>query len=191
MAARFRRGGTAYAHDGRRYTVDDVDGGIVYCSAPGGAEAEFPESALMNEAEWAARSDGRRDLAYSRLKQARAYLNPVAGLDRVASEQLLAKAERLSPGLLDFTAYTVAMRSLAELGSKDLVAGLSIAKCREVFDAAVPEIRAGLLATLLDARPEALVGAGRLGDNLMRALLEKGLARHQAEFDSFRDRRRR
>lgn len=191
MASRFRRGGTAYAKDGRSYTVDDVDGGIVYCSSPGGAEAEFPESALLNEAEWAARSDGRRDLAYTRLKQARVYLQPVARLDRVPSEQLLAKAELLSPGLLDFTAYTVAKRALAEAGGEDLLAGLSIAKCRDVFDAAKPEIRAGLLATLLDAPPAALVGAARLGDNLMRALLEKGLARHQAEFDSFRDRRRR
>lgn len=190
MAGRFRRGGMAYAKDGRSYTVDDVENGMVYCSSPGGAEAEFPESALLNEAEWAVRSDGRRDLAYTRLNQARAYSQPIARLDRAASEQLLAKAERLAPGLLDFAAYTVALRTLSEVGSDDLTAGLSIAKCRNVFDAAKPEVRAGLLATLLEAPPEGLVQAGRLGDNLMRAMLEKGMARHKDAFDAFRDRRR-
>lgn len=191
MAGRFRRGGVAYAKDGRRYTVDDIDGGVVYCSSSGGAEAEFPEGALLNEAEWAARSDGRRDLAYTRLKQARAYTQPLATLDRKASEETLAKVERLEPGLLDFAAFTVATRALTETGGEDLLAGLSIAKCREVFDAARPDIRAGLVATMLDAPPQGFVGAGRLGDNLMRAMLKKGLERHEAAFDAFRDRRRR
>lgn len=191
MAGRFRRGGTAYAKDGRRYTVQDVEDGVVYCAAPGGAEAEFPEGALFNEAEWAARADGRRDLGYTRLKQARAYTQPLATLDRKAAEETLAKVERLEPGLLDFVAHTVATRALGDLGEAELAAGLSITKCREIFDAARPDIRAGLVATLLDAPPQAFVGAGRLGDNLMRAMLKKGLERHEAAFDAFRDRRRR
>jgi hypothetical protein len=191
MAVRFRRGATAYARDGRRYTVDEVEDGMVYCSAPGGAEAEFPESALMNEAEWAARADGRRDLAFTRLRQARVYTQPAAKLDRAAAETTLVKADRLEPGLLDFAAFTVAQRALAETGGEDRSGDLSIARCRELFDAAGPDIRAGLLALLLQARPDAFVGAGRLGDNLMRAMLEKGLAAHRAAFDAFRDRRRR
>lgn len=191
MAPRFRRGAAAYAKDGRTYVVDEVEDGIVYCSSSGGAEAEFPEAALMNEAEWVARSDGRRDLAYTRLKQARAYVAPVGKLDRAASEQMLVKAERLSPGLLDFTAFTVATRALSETGDQELVPGLSIPKCREVFDAAVPEKRASLLAGVLGTAPDALVSAGRLGDNLMRAILEKGLANTADAFEAFRDRRRR
>lgn len=192
MPPRFRRGVRAYAKkDGRSYTVEAVEEGIVYCTAPGGAEAEFPEAALMTEAEWAARSDGRRDSLYGRLKQARAYMAPAVRLDGKACEQLLVKAERLSPGLLDFAAFTTAVRVLEETGERDLVAGLSIPKCRDVFDAAAPEARAGLLAALLDAQPAALADAARLGDNLLRALLDKGLAARAEEFEAFCDRPRR
>src|SRR5690348_12476370 len=71
MSPRFRRGGTVYAKDGRSYVVEAVEDGMVYCTQSNGAETEFPESALLNETEWAARSDGRRDVSYSRLKQSR------------------------------------------------------------------------------------------------------------------------
>lgn len=191
MAVRFRPGAIAYAKDGRSYTVDMVDGGTVYCSSPGGAETEFPETALMTEAEWAARSGGQRDQVYMRLRQSRAYAAPTAKLDRAAASQLLAKVERLSPGLLDFVAFTVATDILAESGGRSLVAELSIPKCREVFEAATPEIRASLLAGVLGTPPDVLVGAGRLGDNLMRAMLEKGLTARADAYESFRDRRRR
>lgn len=191
MASRFRRGALAYAKDGRSYTVESVEDGVVYCASSGGAEAEFPEAALMTEAEWAVRSDGRRDGLYGRLKQARAYAGPAARLDRSASEQLLARIERLSPGILDFTAFTTATRILEETGEHDLVPALSIRKCRDVFDAASPETRAGLLAALLDAQPAALVDAARLGENLLRALLDKGMASRAEEYESFCDRPRR
>lgn len=191
MASKFAPGAIAYAKDGRSYTVEDVDAGIVYCRGSNGAEADFPEAALMTGAEWAARSSGRRDVSYARLKQARVYAATGAKLDRTAAAQLLAKIERLSPGLLDFTAFTVASRVMRENGDDDLVAELSIVKCRELFDAAAPEVRASLLANLLGAPPAVLVDAGRLGDNLMRAMLEKGLAPHMEALESFRDRRRR
>jgi hypothetical protein len=191
MAARFYRGATAYAKDGRSYVVDEVEGGIVYCSASNGTETEFPEAALLNEAEWDARSDGRRDVSYARLKQSRAYTTSAGKLDRAACERLLAKIEPLSPGILDFAAFTVATRIMEEHGDRDLVSGLSIVKCRAIFDAAAPEIRATLLADILATPAGVLVDAGRLGDNLMRAMLEKGLAAHAAAFESFRDRRRR
>ena len=191
MASRFRRGAAAYTKDGRKYVVDDVADGVVYCSSPSGAEAEFPEASLMNDAEWAARSDGRRDLVYLRLKQARAYTVSPEKLDRAAAERLLSKVERLSPGILDFTAFTTATRIMEENGDQSLLPELSIAKCRAVFDAATPEIRAGLLAHVLNTPPGTLVGASRLGDNLMRAMLEKGLAASADAFESFRDRPRR
>lgn len=191
MTARFSRGAAAYARDGRSYIVEEVVDGIVYCTASNGAESEFPEAALLNEAEWAARSDGRRDVSYLRLQQSRVYATAAVKLDRAASAQLLAKIERLSPGLLDFAAFTVATRIMVENGDHDLVPGLSIVKCRAVFDAAKPEIRASLLADLLGAPPVALVDAGRLGDNLMRAMLEKGLAAQEEAFEAFRDRPRR
>jgi hypothetical protein len=190
MAAKFRPGATAYAPNGRAYVVDDVADGVVYCSLPSGAESEFPETALLTEAEWQARSDKRRGLVHDRLKQSRAYTEMRAKLDPAACEQMLAKSERLSPGLLDFTAFSVATRIVVDSGDQDLVPGLSIAKCRAAFDAARPEIRAGLLADLLGTPVDILVGAGRLGDNLMRAMLDKGMAGSAAAFETFRDRRR-
>ena len=44
-----------------------------------------------------------------------------------------------------------AARTLAEIGDADQAAELSVAKCREIFDAAKPEIRASLLAAVIDA----------------------------------------
>ena len=196
MPPKFPRGATVYARDERSYVVQEVEDGIVYCSSAGGAEAEFPEAALLTNAEWAARSDGRRNLLYTRLKQTRAYtsptnLRPGSKLDRAASAQALLKIERLLPGILDFIAFTVAERSVEESGDADLLPGLSIGKCREIFEAAPPDVRAALLAGVLGIRPEVLVDAGRLGDNLMIAMLDKGLAARSAAFESFRDRRRR
>jgi hypothetical protein len=191
MASKFRRGALAYAKDGRSYVVEDMDAGMVYCSADNGAETEFPETALMTEAEWAARADGRRDVSYSRLKQSRVYAATTAKLDRAAATTLLAKIERLSPGLLDFTAFQVASRTVTENGDADLIPGLSIIKCRGLFDAATPEVRASLLAGMLGIAPAVLVDAGRLGDNLMRAMVEKGLMAQAEAFEAFGNRRRR
>lgn len=191
MTIRFTRGARAYAKDGRSYIVDEVEDGIVYCSTTDGAETEFPETALMNEAEWAARSNSRRDQLYTRLKQARAYATPAAGLDRAAAQVMLAKADRLTPGLLDFVAFLVAQRIVRENRDDDLLAELSVVKCRAVFDAAPPEVRATLLAGILGAAVKPLIDAGRLGDNLMRAMLEQGLTAHRADFESFGERRRR
>jgi len=191
MTAKFAPGDTAYAKDGRSYIVEDVDAGIVYCVGSNGAEADFPEAALMTAAEWAGRSSGRRDVSYARLKQASVYKMSGVKLDRAAATQLLAKIQRLSPGLLDFAAFTVASRVMRENGDDDLVGELSIVKCRELFEAAAPEVRASLLATLLGTPAAVLVDAARLGDNLMRAMVEKGLAPHTEAFEAFGSRRRR
>lgn len=190
MPPRFRAGAAAYAKDGRRYVVDEVADGVVYCSSPGGAETEFAESQLMNEAEWSARSGGRPEMLYGRLRQARAYAPYKGPLDRAGAEQLLAKAERLFPGILDFTSFTVASRVMSETGNQDFVPELSIVKCRAIFDAAVPETRASLLAGLVGAPPDRLVSASRLGDNLMRAMIDKGLEASAVSFEDFRARRR-
>jgi len=191
MASRFFRGSIVYAKDGRSYVVEEIDDGIVYCSSESGAETEFPEAALLNETEWAGRSNGRRDQLYLRLRQARPYAAPAGKLDSAACERLLTKIERLSPGILDFAAFTVAKRIMAENKDDDLLPELSIVKCRETFDAVQPEIRAGLLAEILGTPAPVLLDAGRLGDNLMRAMIEKGLASRADDFDNFRDRRRR
>ena len=191
MASRFSPGSIAYARDGRSYTVEIVDGGTVYCTASNGVETEFPESSLLSESEWAARSDGRRDVSYSRLKQARAYSSSADMIESKAAEDLLAKAERLSPSLLDFTAFTVAQQILTENGDHDLMSGLSIVKSRQIFDEARPEIRARLLAGVLGTRADTLASAVKLGDNLLRAMLEKGLDAHASAFEDFLDRPRR
>jgi hypothetical protein len=189
MASKFRLGTIVYTHDGRRYFVDEVDDGIVYCSSDSGAETEFPESKLLTEAEWKARSDGKRTDLYPRLKQAPPYTN-APKLDRSAAEQMLLKVGRLAPSVLDFVAHDVAARILTENGDGDLVGGLSIVKCRGIYDSADPAVRAGILAQALGVAPDVLVGAARLGDNLMRAMLDKGLASHAEAFEAFQGRRR-
>jgi hypothetical protein len=188
MSIRFPPGAAAYAKDGRRYIVDEVAHGVAYCTAPGGAETEFPEAQLATEAEWSARSGNRRDMTYTKVKQARAYAAYKGPLERAASEYFLKQAEQLYPGLLDFAAFSVASRALDELGDRALIPELSIIKCREVFEAATPQTRATLLAGMLGAVPEKIVAGARLGDNLARAMIEKGL--DAAAFEAFGSRRR-
>jgi len=185
---RFPPGAVAYAKDGRRYVVDEVADGMAYCTAPGGAETEFPESQLMTEAEWTARSGNRRDVIYGKIKQARAYAPYKGTLERAASEDFLKKAEQLFPGLLDFAAFSAASRALDECGDRALIPDLSIIKCRELFESATPQTRATLLAGLVGAVPEKIVGGARLGDNLARAMIGKGL--DAAAFEAFGSRRR-
>lgn len=188
---RFLPGAAAFAKDGRRYIVDEVADGVVYCSSAGGAETEFAASQLMNEAEWTARSSGRRDTLYAAVKQARAYAPYKGSLDQAGAAKLLTQAERLFPGILDFTAFTMASRVMAETDNQDFASELSIGKCREIFEGAMPQTRATLLAGLVGAPPDRLVSAGGLGDNLLRAMVDKGLgATGDASFEAFRARRR-
>jgi hypothetical protein len=197
MATRFRRGATAYDKHGRAYVVEDVEGGMVYCSAENGVETEFPEAALVTEAEWQTRHthtpDAKRapigERLYERVKSSRVYMAPTGKLDPAASQQVLAKVERLLPGILNFAALITAERALdadGDAGQSDL----SLVKCREVFDAAKPETQASLVAGLFGSPPEVFVGLGRLGDNLMRAMVDKFLDTYGPEFDRFRAARR-
>ena len=188
MPNRFPPGAAAYTKDGRRYVVEEVADGLVYCTAPGGAETEFPEAQLMNEAEWTARTGGRREMLYSRLKQAKAYAPPRVALDHAGAQRLVTKAEQLFPGILDFVAFTVASRALTETGDQSFIPELSIIKCREIFDGAPVETRAGLIAAQLGAAPDKLISAAGLGDNLARAMIEKGL--NADAFEAFGSRRR-
>ncbi len=192
MSSRFPRGSTVYAKDGRSYIVEEVADGIVYCTTSNGTETEFPESLLTTESERAVRARGqaKREVPYARMKQARHFLPAGEKLDAAASERMLAKADRLSAGLLDFTAFTVATRILAEHKEDDLASQLSIRKCREMFDAAPQAVRARLLAELLGANPDALVSAGGLGDNLLKAMVTQGLEAHAAAYEDFQDRPR-
>lgn len=64
MTEKFPVGSTAYTKEGRAYTVEEVGGGIVYCSLPNGTETDFPEEALLNEQEWLGRSGGQDDVIY-------------------------------------------------------------------------------------------------------------------------------
>jgi hypothetical protein len=133
-------------------------------------------------------------MLYTRLKQARAFAPPKGqptkgGPDPAGSEQALARADRLFPGILDFTAFTAASRALVDSGDASFIPELSIVKCRAIFDAAPPATRAGLLAGMIGAVPDAMVNASKLGDNLARAMIEKGLDR--TAFEAFVGRRRR
>ena len=142
----------------------------------------------MNEAEWTARTGGRREMLYSRLKQAKAYAPPRVALDHAGAQRLVTKAEQLFPGILDFVAFTVASRALTETGDQSFIPELSIIKCREIFDGAPVETRAGLIAAQLGAAPDKLISAAGLGDNLARAMIEKGL--NADAFEAFGSRRR-
>ncbi len=190
MASKFRRGALAYTQNGRSYVVDEVDDGVVYCSTDSGAETEFAEASLMTEAEWNAKPSHRTGLLYEKLKASRAYTGTAPKVDRAAAEQVLAKIEGLRPGMLDFVAFTIAARSLTDAGDGGLVEQLSIVKCREVFESAKPELRTGLLASIFGTPPDVLAGAGKLGDNLMRAMIEKGMTTHESDFAVFSGRRR-
>lgn len=191
MASRFAAGTTVYTADGRSYVVETTDGATVYCTASNGAESEFPESALMSEADWANKSNGRRDISYTRIKQSRLYSTITEKTDPAKAEQLVAKAEKLEAGLLDFVAYTVAARILTENKDYELLPALSIVKSRDIFDAARADIRAELLANVLATGPQKLIDAMPLGDNLLRALIQKGIETHGAAFEDFMDQPRR
>jgi len=193
MPNRFPRGSTVYAKDGRSYVVEEVADGIVYCTAANDAETEFPESTLMTEDEWKGqtRAGVRREISYDRIRQARHFIPTGEKLDAAASEQMLTKADKLSPGLLDFAALSVAERILGEHKEDHLISQLSVRKCREVFNAAPPAVRARLLAELLGARPDALVSGARLGENLLKAMIVKGLEPLQDDYEAFQDRPRR
>lgn len=192
MPSKFAPGSTVITKDGRAYIVNEVEDGIVYCRSDGGAETEFAEAALFTEAEWAAKSGGRREQFYTRLKQSKAYAQAASATkDALASTAVLQKIERLSPGLTDYAAFVSATRALGETGDDDMADDLSVKKVRAVFDGAHVTTRLGLMAHLLGQAPAALLDAGRLGDNLMRALIEQGLAPQMDAFDEFLDRPRR
>lgn len=191
MTSRFAVGSKAIAKDGRVYTVDEVTGGMVYCRSAAGVETEFPEANLATEAEWAGQADGRRDLAYSRIRQSSAFTTPAGKLDRAGAERLLAQADRVVLGLLDFTAYTSAVRVLEDQRDHAGAENLSIIKCRKVFDAATPEVRVSLLASVLATDAPTLLSAARLGDNMAKAMMDKGLALRAESFEDFCDRPRR
>jgi hypothetical protein len=143
---------------------------------------------LLDEAEWAARAGNRTDRLYGAIRQAKAYAPYAGRLNRAAAERLLAKADRLVAGMLDYAAFVTAERALAETGQAG--AELSIVKCREIFDTAPPETRAALLAGLIGSKPDVLVGAADLGDNLLRAMLAKAGAAGSVSFEEFGTRRR-
>lgn len=192
MASKFRRGAIAYDKQGRSYVVEDVEDGIVYCSAENGVETEFPETALATESEWQTRHTRREskrrpvdDRVYDRIRASRVYLAPTGKLDAGAAEQALAKVERLLPRFLDFAAVIAAERALDADGDSGL-ADLSTVKCREIFDAAKPETRASLVAGLIGSPPHVFVGAARIGDNVMRAMLNKFLEAYGIEFEQFK-----
>jgi hypothetical protein len=191
MPSRFKAGDAAYSKDGNRYVVDAVDGSTVYCTSSNGAEADFSEASLLTAAEWSVRGDGRRDASLTRLKQARVYTASGDAVDRNAAEQLLVKIERVRPSLLDFVAFSVAQKVLIENGDQDLAEDFSIVKARALFDGAKPEIRARMLANMLGAPVATLASGAGLGDNLLRAMVDKGMAPHDAAFEDFLDRPRR
>jgi hypothetical protein len=190
MPQKFRRGAVAYTENGRRFTVESVEDGTAYCVGDNGAETEFAEAALLSEAEFLARSEKRAGNVYDKIKRARPYMMASGRLDRAAATSVLTRIEKLNPGILDFTAFITASRILTDAGEAAAIDSLSISKCRTVFDAASPEIRASLLATLLATPADRLIDAAPLGDNLLRALVEKGMTAQADAFEEFCDRPR-
>jgi hypothetical protein len=184
--ARFKRGAAAYSKDGSRYEIEDIEDGVVYCRLPNGAETDFPAEQLMTEAEWSARSDGRREKIYAKLAASKLFTTGAAGLNAASSAATVAKVVRLLPGIQDYAAVKAAGQILKDTGDGDLAAGLSTSKCRAVYEAAQPEVQAGIVAHALGIQPGVLVSAGQLGDNLMRAMLTKAIEENAADFQQFR-----
>jgi hypothetical protein len=194
MAHRFSPGDTVYGKDGRAYTVEAIDGNTVYCTSSNGTETEFPLDMLFTQSTWT-QSDARprhdkREISYPRLAQSRHYIPGPTKIAPAAAEHMLGRTNALFPSLIDFAAFTVAARFLAEHKDDDLIDQLSIVKSRAVFDGAPSTVRARLLAEMLEAQPEALVSAAGLGDNLLRAMIDKGMAEHERAYDEFQDRPR-
>jgi hypothetical protein len=188
MSSRFPPGAIAFAKDGKRYVVEEVVDGIAYCHSDSGAEAEFSVSQLKTEAEQAAETGGQRELLYARLGQSSVYAPYKGMIDRRDAEHLLARAAWLFPGLLDFAGVHAAEQAFRKMASGRPLPELSIVKCRALFDAAPPETRVNLLAAMVDAAPEKLASAAKVGDNLIRAMIAKGL--DAAAFEAFGSRRR-
>ncbi len=191
MDERFPPGSTAYTKDGRAYTVEEVAGGIVYCSLPNGTETDFPETQLLTATEWQGQSGGQDDVLYGRVARAKAYAMLATKVDPSAAASFLQRADQLSPGLLDFAAVTIAERALADSGHGAQAEGLSIIKCRKVFDDRAPEVQLSALASVLGADAKVLAGMANVGDNLIRAILDQGMASHAQAFEDFCDRPRR
>lgn len=194
MAHQFSPGDTVYGKDGRTYTVEAIDGNTVYCTSDKGVETEFPLEMLFTQSTYTQTEVkstlGKGEISYQRLRQSRHYTPGTTKLAPAAAEQLLAKTNSLFPSLVDFAAFTMAARILTEHKEEDLIDQLSIVKSRAVFDDAPPAVRARVLAELLGAQPEALASAAGLGDNLLRAMIDKGLEPYAQEFDEFQDRPR-
>jgi hypothetical protein len=188
MSNRFSPGATAYAKDGKGYIVEEVVRGVVYCHSEAGDEAEFPESQLMTDSEKSGQTGGQSTMLYARLRQSTVYAPYKGPIAAKEAEHLLARAAMLFPGILDFAAFDAARRAFAKSSPGQTPPDLSIVKCRELFDAVTPQTRVTLLAGLAGAAPEMLVSAGRVGDNLVRAMIEKGL--NASAFEAFGSRRR-
>jgi hypothetical protein len=188
MKSRFPAGATAYAKDGKRYVVEETVDGTVYCHSEAGAEAEFPEAQLTSEAERPSGAGRYSEPLYTRLRQSTLYAPYKGPIERKDAEHLLARAAQLFPGILDFAAFNAARRAFDKTTGGQQMPELSIIKCRELFDSVTPQTRASLLAGLVGAAPDKLVSAGRVGDNLVRAMIEKGL--DAAAFEAFGGRRR-
>lgn len=190
MVERFSAGAVVYAKDGRRYVVDDLADGVVYCSSDSGAEVEFSEGQLVSEAEWSSQFDDRREKLYAKLKQSKPFTLATGRYDRTAAEAMVKKIGNLLPGILDFAAVTASNKILDQAGGREIGVELSTAKCRDIFDAATPEVRLSLLAQVLNVEPDKLLSAARLGDNLLRALIDKGMEASAAAFEAFGDMKR-
>jgi hypothetical protein len=191
VTERFPPGSTAYTKDGRAYTVEEAAGGMVYCSLPNGTETDFPENQLLTAAEWSAQSGGQDDVLYGRIARAKPYAAPAAKIDPSAAATVLKRADQLSAGLLDFAAFTIAERALEDSGHASQAEGLSIIKCRKVLDERPPESQLNALAIMLGADVKVLAGMANVGDNLIRAVVDQGMAPHAEAFEDFCDRPRR
>ena len=116
---------------------------------------------------------------------------PAAKIDGQSAAAFLRRADQLSPGLLDFAAFTIAEQALADSGHGAQAEGLSIVKCRKVFDDRAPEVQLNALASLLSADAKVLAGMANVGDNLIRAMIDQGMTPHAQAFEDFCDRPRR
>jgi hypothetical protein len=160
---RFRRGAAAYGKDGSRYEVEDVEDGTVYCRSSNGAETDFPAEQLMTEGgmvgalRWQAREGLREAVRLEDFQHGRC--RPERGPHR----------QRRSPrlhGSCPAFSTTPPLRPQAKSWPKPATAiWPRVCRCRNVervYEAAKPEVQAGIVAHALGIQPSVLVSAGQL-----------------------------
>jgi hypothetical protein len=181
---RFQAEDVVYTKDGRKYYVDLVEDGIVFCSTANGAEADFHPDQLLTEAEWEAEQATRHRSAIPLPNGFRSPAPRPGDIKRC--ERVIAEVNRLLPDLLGYTAFRVADTILREQSGE----GVGVGETKAViaaFNQTVPPVeQVNLLAAVIGATPDVLIGMLEMSDQEKRQVLGFGALNIGGDFALFR-----